>query len=119
MAETIDSIIKWHTETFPDATLAGQEDKYREEFHEFTLADLGSGEELEELADLVIVSCGIMRFYYTQGFGWLVHTILHYGCTPHSHDALWRAVEKKMGKNRKRAWDKHGGQYQHKAGIED
>lgn len=59
--ETIQSIIKWHAETFPDATLQGQAQKFQEEKKEY-LAATNIGDKTEELADVFIVGCGIARF---------------------------------------------------------
>lgn len=113
MSETIDKIIQWHTETFPEATIDGQKMKWEDEFEEFSNTSTGTVEEALELADLVIVSCGIMRFDYAEGFNHLAHTIdLMYSTRMRGHQ-LWQAVEQKMTENRKRKWVIGKGNYQH------
>lgn len=113
MAETINTIIEWHEQTFPDATLEGQEQKWQDERREWEDTSYGSRYELEELADMVIVCCGIMRFDYTEGFCYLTSTLCKIGVMAYNGTDLWRAVEKKMAINRNRKWDKKNGNYQH------
>lgn len=119
MKESIDTIIKWHTETFPEATLEGQLAKWDEEAHEFKYSEPLSDEALGELADMTIVSAGIARFDYGRGLDALVDTLLCFDDDEWTTSELWQAVEKKMEKNRRRVWEKQNGMYQHKAGIED
>lgn len=117
MKETIDTIIKWHTETFPDATLVGQVIKFIEEEKEYHKAPLNSEDSLFEVADMVIVSAGIARFNYAAGMERLIYTIEN---SEFNIVDIWPAVEKKMEKNRKRIWNKTAdGQYHHENGIED
>lgn len=118
MKETIDTIIKWHTETFPDATLDGQRKKWQEEYDEWNNTEVGSEEELYEIADLIIVSAGIARFDYMIGLYHIYRAIdLVYDT---NLDELWKIVEKKMEKNRRRIWNKTGnGTYHHENGVED
>lgn len=117
MKETIDTIIKWHTETFPEATLDGQIEKFEEEEKEYQETPYATEESLYELADMVIVSAGIARFNYTEGIRMLCYTIDNAEFTVCD---IWQAVEKKMEKNRKRIWNKTAdGQYHHENGIED
>ena len=73
MKETIKSIIEWHEQTFPDATLEGQLEKFEDERVEY-----GESESLEELADLFIVACGIARFDYVVALRafWFVEKVL-------------------------------------------
>lgn len=119
MKETIDTIIKWHTETFPEATLDGQIKKWTEEYRECLYTEEKSEEELEETADMAIVSCGIARFDYTKGIQYLVRSMGRFAAYDRV-DLVWQAVEKKMEKNRKRIWNKTAdGQYHHENGIED
>lgn len=116
MSETIDTIIKWHTETFPDATLDGQLAKFEEEYNEWYKTEFDSEEELYETADMIIVSAGIARFDYAMGLDFLKSSLLK----ANNKSKLWQAVEKKMKKNRKRIWNKTAdGQYHHENGIED
>lgn len=113
MKETIQTIMQWHAETFPDATLNGQLVKYEEELGEYIYA-IGNEDELLELADMVIVCCGIMRFDFRTGFDCLCDTIFRLGVSKWESDELWDAVETKMEKNRKRVWNKTAeGTYHH------
>ena len=113
MKETIASIILWHEQTFPDATLEVQEQKWQEERKEWEDTSYGSKYELEELADMVIVCCGIMRFDYTKGFCYLTSTLCKISVMAFNGTGLWRAVENKMTINRQRKWGKGKGNYQH------
>ena len=113
MKETIKSIIEWHEQTFPDATLEGQIEKWFDEEREFMKTIQGTEEEIYELADLVIVSAGIMRFNYGWGFDFLGRTLEHMRNVDYVGNALWEAVEQKMAINRKRKWSVGKGNYQH------
>lgn len=100
MKETILSISKWHEETFPDATLSGQIEKWNEELKEFRETNY---REAYELADMFIVACGIIRFdinlglyYLTEIYDWLGSDIMF------GDKEFIDSVEKKMEKNRKR-----------------
>ena len=114
MSETIKSIIEWHEQTFPDATLEGQEQKWEDERDEWENTSYGSKYELEELADMVIVCCGIMRFDYAEGFDYLANTLGKIQVMPTNGKDLWGAVERKMAINRNRKWNKIGNKFQHK-----
>lgn len=111
MAETIKTIIDWHAKTFPDATLEGQIEKFYEELDEYNEAV-----NMQELADMFIVACGIARFdsmvaleYFTVVFKALLDWKT-FGC----RTLLQEVVDKKMEKNRKRMWAKTGaGTYHH------
>ncbi len=118
MKETIDTIRKWHKETFPDANLKGQITKYAEETCEYMYRDLN---DLSELADMVIVCAGIMRFNRRLGSIFLQNTYaICWEIGEYDMTELWDAVQKKMEKNRKRVWNKTGnGTYHHENGIED
>ena len=113
MSETIKSIIEWHEQTFPDATLEGQIEKWFDEEREFMKTILGTEEEIYELADLVIVSAGIMRFNYGWGFDFLSRTLEHMRNVDYIGNALWEVVERKMEINRNRKWGKIGNKFQH------
>lgn len=113
MKETIASIIKWHEQTFPYATLEGQEQKWEDERLEWENASSRTPDELLELADMVIVCCGIMRFDYANGFNYLSVTLGKLYFTPFDGEQLWNAVEKKMQINRQRKWGIGKGNYQH------
>ena len=113
--ETIKTIIEWHEQTFPSATLYGQLQKFREETREYH-----DTQEPEELVDMFIVACGMARFncvlamqYFGTVFQFLCLTDIKYG-------EFCLLVERKMEKNRRRIWNKVGsGIYHHKNGIED
>ena len=113
MKETIASIILWHEQTFPDATMKGQIEKWFDEEKEFKKTIQGTEEELFELADMVIVSAGIMRFSYKLGFDYLARTLQYMINADYVGQALWEAVEVKMQINRKRKWAISKGNYQH------
>lgn len=117
MSESILSIAKWHEETFPDATLEDQLEKYNEEQNEWFNCDY---RDITELADMFIVACGITRFslhealYYLGSIGSWLNSI------PFTAKEFISAVNEKMEKNRKRVWNKTGdGTYHHENGIED
>lgn len=101
MKETIETIKTWHRKTFPDATLEGQLKKYAEETNEYMETD--DGTDIYELADMVIVCAGIMRFSRPLGSHFLLNTYA-ICCETSEYDMtkLWDAVQKKMDKNRKR-----------------
>lgn len=114
MRETIQTIIDWHTEMFPDATLDGQLAKFDEERKEFDNTSWGVWDEVEELGDMFIVACGIMRFDMKQGMSALEEVFFKLGVTNYTSDDLWHAVVEKMKKNRARVWKKTGeGTYHH------
>ena len=117
MKETIKSIIEWHEQTFPDATLEGQLQKYQDELQEYYEADEKDAygkAALMELSDLVIVACGIARFNLVQGldaFDDALHMINHASCF--CVEEVNEAVQEKMAINRNRKWGKGKGNYQH------
>lgn len=110
--ETIASIVAWQEETFPQATLSKQLEKYMDEREEF-LSAITRREKLIELADLFIVACNVSRFssYAAlecfEDIAWLMRV------SEISKYAMTRAVDKKMATNRRRKWDSLGGKYQH------
>ena len=112
MKESIETIIKWGRDTFPDATLEGQIHKYAEETCEFMNAD--EDNDLAELADMVIVSAGIIRFNRQIGRIFLQNTYIIAAEYDKDMTELWDSVDKKMEKNRKRVWAKtQEGAYHH------
>lgn len=113
MKETITSIILWHQQTFPDATLEGQIEKWFDEEREFKKTIQGTEEEIYELADLVIVSAGIMRFNYGWGVDFLARTLQYMLNADYIGTVLWEAVEHKMQINCNRKWNKIGNKFQH------
>lgn len=111
MKETIKSIIEWHEQTFPDATLEGQIEKFDDELSEY-----GESECLEELADLFIVACGIARFNFIEAlpcFAKVERLLKLWEKISVSRRAFEIVVNKKMQINRKRKWGKQGNSYQH------
>lgn len=111
--ESIYSIIKWHTETFPEANLNGQIEKFLDEKVEFATA---STKELriEELADCFIVACGISRFNPVYGSRFLGQVFdLFTEDQSFTIASLQDAIDAKMKVNRKRKWSKGKGNYQH------
>lgn len=117
MKETIKTIIEWHEQTFPDATLEGQRAKFEEELGEYEEA-----RSMLELADMFIVACGVARFdsaWALRCFG-IVSKKLRTWETLGVAGALQLTIDEKMAKNRKRVWNKTGGgTYHHENGIED
>lgn len=112
MKETIQSIIQWHTETFPDATLEGQRIKFWEEMEEFDSAPYYT-ERVTELVDMFIVACGVARFNMTEALS-------EFACVRERgnyKNIVWEDFEKvidvKMQINRKRKWGCNKGYYRH------
>lgn len=111
MSETIQSIIEWSQQAFPDATLDGQIDKYQEEYDEWIQSNKC---DVSEWADLFIVACSICRFDTMDGFKHLHHVFLEYLKSKFLWSDLRNAIEDKMAINRARTWEKRDGQYKHK-----
>ena len=111
MKETIDTIIKWHKETFPDATLDGQKVKFEEELNEYR-----EDKTMLELADMFIVACGVARFdsiIALEYFAVVFRTVKDWKFIS-AGGVLQEVVNTKMEKNRKRVWAKTGeGSYHH------
>lgn len=113
MKENIASIIQWHTETFPNATLEGQLQKFEDEVKEFWECELLSEDAATELADCFIVACGIARFSNVEAinaFSFVVGYLLN---DKELTEMFNIAVDKKMQINRKRKWNKIGNTFQH------
>lgn len=116
MKETIEAIIKWHAETFPDATKEGQIDKFQGELKEFAATllepDDDDNHRTEELADMFIAACGVARFdteRATACFA-VVNALKNFYLWDFGLD---NAVNTKMAINRKRRWNFADGKYQH------
>ena len=111
MKETIKTIIDWSEQTFPDATLDGQLDKYYEEQQEYLESKC---KDITELADMFIVACGIARFNLVEGMYHIADVVDWFK----EGDWYWKdfekAINKKMKINRKRKWEKKEGLYKHK-----
>lgn len=110
MKETIKSIIEWHEQTFPDATLEGLLEKYQDELQELAASNY---KDITELADMFIVACGICRFSLARGMTafWKVADLA--GGMFLIKGLFDAAVNNKMAINRKRKWEKQGNTYQH------
>lgn len=105
--ETLATIIAWHTETFPHATYDGQIKKFEEEMNEY-LSATTQQDRLEELADLIIVCCGIARFSTTDGLRHIAQLPFNF-----TRQEIDDAVQAKMIKNRQRKWTNGDGLYRH------
>ena len=105
--ENLATIIAWHTETFPHATYDGQIKKFEEEMNEYLSANTQQ-DRLEELADLIIVCCGIARFSTTAGLQHIAQLPFNF-----TRQEIDDAVQAKMIKNRQRKCTKGDGQYRH------
>lgn len=66
--DLITEIEKWHTETFPHATLEGQMDKLKEEELEYQESGKTS-----EIADVIVVACGLNIRHSVVGYCILKH----------------------------------------------
>jgi hypothetical protein len=118
MKETIKSIIEWHEQTFPDATLEGQIEKFQDEEKEFYLELTKPDNRVNtmyELADMYVVACGIARFSFIDTLV-AFHKAAQAELQCLSGDELPSYINKKMEINRKRKWTIGKGNYQH---VED
>lgn len=108
MEETIETIMQWHKETFPDTTLEEQLNKFLLEYAEWAKSD-----ETDEIADMFIAGCGIARFSlleFSKVFSIIINTLFH--CRLKEED-LVEPINSKMAINRKRTWHKVNGEYRH------
>lgn len=84
------SIVQWHKETFPNATIQAIIDKLNEELHEAIdcLNDGNLQQMLEEVADVFIVACALAgrKQIFEENF------------------SMYRVISDKMAINRGRAW---------------
>lgn len=118
MKETIKSIIEWHEQTFPDATLEGQTDKYNNEYNEYYMAKTKES-ILEELADMFIVTIGILRLDFREGLFFMNDALRTFYDSTYTWGQLEETINKKMQINRKRKWNKIGNKFQHiEEGVE-
>ena len=110
MRETINSILQWHMETFPDVTLEQQRAKFEEEWKEFLYAFEYEQDEIEEstseeLSDAFIAAVRLLDMDFCRGMEALNKVrdarlfIYEIGI-----DDFHEAVDKKMGINRARDW---------------
>lgn len=115
MKESIKSIMEWHEQTFPDATIVGQIHKFNEELKEYK----ESG-KISELVDMFVVACGTARFNYIIAMKYFSIVFVLLCATEIKSGDFYLMVDDKMAKNRRRVWNKTGeGVYHHKNGIED
>ena len=118
MKESIYTIAKWHAETFTDATLETQKEKFSDELKELETA-MHSGKKesiMMELADVAIVGCGLTRwgFAATAAFNSIFEIIAQlHDVFPTPLQDLLISIDKKMEINRQRKWENHNGKYQH------
>lgn len=119
MKESIESIARWHRETFPDATLLAQLEKFQEEKKEWETSMYLSPDghilgDVSELADMFIVACGIARFNHIDAMYnfHAITNVLHN--TIFATLDLERAIDAKMEINRARTWNNNNGYYKHK-----
>lgn len=111
MKESIKSIAEWSEHTFPDATLDGQLQKFKDEKREWWDSER---DDILELADMFIVACSLTRFNSPEAmfcFGRVEEELCHSAFVTQD---LEKAVDEKMAINRKRQWNFSNGQYQHK-----
>jgi hypothetical protein len=113
MSENIASIIKWHEQTFPDATLEGQIEKFDDEVKEFYEAELLSDEAATELADCFVVGCGMARFSFLFAMNAFSFVFDYLVDEDEFAKKFLSAVENKMQTNRQRKWNKIGNKFQH------
>lgn len=113
MKETSKTIQKWHEESFPDVTLNGQFEKFKEELREYMAAQTDE-EKLFELADMAIAVMGGIRRFDEEYAKELIFMVYE-DATEDGFDMmeLWDAIQKKMEINRRRKWTKKEGQYKH------
>lgn len=112
---TAETIMAWQKKTFPKATTLGQIAKFKEEYAEFCEADKKgqTRKAIEELADMFIVACGLLRLSSIVGlkamndYTWLLSEVAP---TP---NRLQSAINRKMEANVARTWRFKDGKYHH------
>ena len=113
MKESIESIAQWSRETFPDATLIGQLNKFKDEKEEWEETPCNTEDELFELADMFIVACSVARFSATEAMYCFRSVAEKLEISCFATQDLERAIDKKMEINRARKWCIKSGNYQH------
>lgn len=112
---TADLIMAWQKKVFPKATVLGQIKKFREEYNEFIAATKAGKKRasVEELADMYIVACGLLRLSTSSGlkamndFTWLI-------CEANvKFESLQAPINRKMDANVARKWVYKNGNYHH------
>lgn len=108
-------VIIWHKKTFKDATIGGQLLKLEEEYKELAEAvkNENAEETFKEIADVLIVSAGLVRFDSFVG-KINIETTLDTMDIKELYNTL-EALREKMKINRARKWDKlKDGRFKHK-----
>lgn len=111
MKESIKSIIQWHEDTFKDATLEGQIEKFDKERDEWYRS---GSKDILELADMAICACGIARFSMATALDCFSEVIREANYAEIPLETLEKAIENKAVVNRSRTWNFNNGLYQHK-----
>ena len=116
-AELTKKISEVHKQLFPKATFESQCKKFEEECVEFQDA-VGTDKNLEELADMLIVACGIKNFGHFTGTI-LINNILDkvFNKDDQLIGAFLLKVCEKMNKNQERIWNEEKGYYKHKDSV--
>lgn len=123
MKESILSIAQWHRDTFPDATLAGQKEKWQEEKREWKESLRPATEgfvlgDVSELADMFIVACGLTRFSDAEAMFCFGRVERELCASLFTTPDLEHAIDEKMERNRARVWKKQdSGSYHHIADV--
>lgn len=118
MKESIHSIIQWHEQTFPDATMETQSQKFNDELDELNAA-IKTGvikDIMAELADCAIVACGLCRYGFAGCAAF--NSVFTMIAMMQNHienplRLLLNAIDEKMAINRQRKWLNDNGKYQH------
>ncbi len=118
MNETIQTIIEWSTDAFPDATVRGQIKKFKEEKEEWrkTLSTRGGPlwtGDISELADMFIVAAGLGRLDPFESMFCMCTVAKELESSIFATRDLRDAVNAKMAINRARRWRSENGQYKH------
>lgn len=115
MSVTLNDIIKWHEQTFPEATLEGQIKKFIEEQNEFydSYTEDDKSYDISELADMLIVLCGISRFSFIEfvrRYDDFMDSFIEANVSP---EHLQKELDAKMEVNFHRKWNGSNGEYKH------
>lgn len=105
LKSTIDCVVNWHKETFPDVTKEDQLKKLEEELKEFykDFSDM-------ELADVLICSIALSE-RFNSPIGNVVFN--SFANQPDFYPSLDEIISKKMQINKSRTWQKIDGVYRH------
>lgn len=109
-------IMNWQAKTFPRSTLEGQIEKFNEEFIEVLdayNADSPATVIADELADMFIVACGVLRLDATCGAKAFADLLNVKSGMQVSDRRLNNAINRKMEVNATRKWRYRDGMYKH------